>query len=124
MSFATRQQALLTRLSATSKFGNTATFTHPNADKAYDRTTGKTTAGADTSLATTVLGPRGVSPRLINGTTVQESDMQITVEASRMTFTIVPGETTVTINSKVYTVTAIFPTRLNDVDVSFRLVLR
>ena len=124
MTFATRMQALATRMTKVTKFGNSATFTHPNADKTYDRTTGKTTAGADITLATTIGGPIGVSPRLIDGSTVQENDQVIYVEATRLTFTIVPGETTVAVNGEVYAIVDITPFRTQDTDVAFRLVIR
>jgi hypothetical protein len=111
-------------MTATTKFGNSATFNHPNADKVYNRETGKTTEGSPTVLPTSIGGPIGVSPRLVNGDTIQESDQIIYVEESRLTFTIEPGETTVTIDGKTFAITEVKPFRTQDVDVAFRLVIR
>lgn len=123
-SFPLRMQALATRLMQTTKFGNSATFSHPNIDKVYARGTGKTTEGTPTSLPTTIGGPIGVAAKLINGDTIQESDQIIYVEASRLTFAIIPGETTVTINANKFAVTHVKAYRVQDVDVAFRLVIR
>lgn len=123
MSFATRLQSLVTRLTAVDRLGNSATFSHPN--ETYDRATGKVVVNAPpTTLATTIGGPIGVNPKLANGTTVQESDQVIYAEASQMTFTIVPGQTRVTINTKVYAIVSVEPYRVNDTDVAFKLMIR
>ncbi len=172
MSFATNQQALMTRLTALTKFGNSATFSDI-AVVTFDRTIGQlvgdvaagsftigityeivsvgttnftligaasntvgvqfvaTGAGigtgtgtAPTILATTVGGPIGVNPRLINGTTIQETDQTIIVEASRLTFTISIDKTKVTIDGRKYAITSIKPSRANDVTIAYMLVIR
>lgn len=125
MSFATRLRSLVTRLTAVDKFGNTATFSWPNTGATYDRATGKVTGGTPVSdLVTTVGGPTGIDPKLMNGGTITERDQMITVEASRVTNTIVPGQTTVTINTKEFAVTKVIPSRTNDTDIAYRLVIR
>lgn len=122
-SFALRQQALMTRLTALTKFGNSATFNHQ--PTTYNRDTGKTVNdGSATVLATTVGGPIGVNPRLINGSTIRETDQIIRVEASRLTFTISIDFTKVTIDSREYAITSITPSRANDVTIAFMLVVR
>lgn len=122
-SFALRQQGLLDRLTDIAKFGNSATFNHQATT--YDRDTGKTANdGALVTLATTVGGPVGVNPRLINGDTIQETDQTIIVEASRLTFTISIDTTKVTIDGRVYAITSITPSRANDVTIAYTLVIR
>ena len=122
-SFALRQQALMTRLTKLTKFGNSATFNHQ--PTTYNRDTGKTTNdGSLVTLATTVGGPIGVNPRLINGSTIQETDQIIRVEASRLTFTISMKFTKVTIDGREYVITSITPSRANDVTIAYMLVIR
>ena len=122
MSLATKMQALATKLLQVDRFGNSATFSHPT--RTYDRTTGKTTTTSTATLVTTIGGPSGVNPKLVNGTTVKESDQVVYVEASQLTFVIDPAVTSVTINSKTYAITEVTPYRVNDIDVAMRLVIR
>lgn len=121
-SFALRQQSLLTRLTALTKFGNSATFT--DTISTYDETTGKPTPGTPTVLATTIGGPLGVNPKYVNGDTIKQTDQMIVVEASRLTFTPSLESTKVAIDGRNYTVTAIKPLRANDVYIGYRMVVR
>ena len=122
MSFATDMQELVTELTDITEFGNSATFT--DTPQPYDPDDGKTTPGTPVVFATTIGGPVGVNPRLINGSTIQETDQMITVEASRMPFDIDLDTTTVAIAGRTYAITAIKTPVTNDTDIVHKLVIR
>ena len=124
MSFATEMQELVTELTSITEFGNSATFTDTPPAVPYNPDTGKTTPGTPVPFATTIGGPVGVNPKLVNGSTIQETDQMIIVEASRMPFDIDMDTTTVTIAGRLYAITSIETPVTNDTDIAHKLIIR
>lgn len=123
MTFASDMDAVAVELLDIAVFGNTATFSEP--DETNDPASGKVTVNnAPTTTVTTIGGPIGVDPGLVDGTIVQSRDLLIWAAPSELSAVPAPARTTVTIDGDVFTVVQVTTYGANDANALHEMRIR
>lgn len=109
-------------LALVNRLGKTVAFKVP-ASQTYNPATGVVTETGSTDVSAVVTPPSAYHVRLVDGDMIRQGDVKVSVPASGLSFTPVPGQKVV-IDSKTWHVVAVRPVYTGELIALYELQLR